>query len=97
MRLAIDIDRGVGNLAQMSSPRKTRGATPPDLNGDLVATAPVLARWLGVNGKAVYDLAKAGVLVRRSRDQFLLEQSVRRYCDYIRKASEGEAGIDETA
>ncbi len=97
MRSAIDIDRGVSNLAQMSSPRKPQGAPPPDLNGELIATAPVLARWLGVNGKAVYDLAKAGVLVRRSRDQFLLEESVRRYCDYIRKLSKGEAGIDETA
>ena len=51
-----------------------------------VATAPVLARWLGISGKGVYDLAKAGVLVHVSRDQFLLEESVRRYCEHIRRA-----------
>ena len=97
MRPAIDIDWGISNLAQMSSLKKSEGAPPPDLNGELIATAPVLARWLGVNGKAVYDLAKAGVLVRRSRDQFLLEESIRRYCDYIRTVTKGGAGIDETA
>jgi hypothetical protein len=52
--------------------------------GELIATAAVLARWLGISGKSVYDLAKAGVLVRSSRDQFLLEESVRRYCEHIR-------------
>ena len=54
-----------------------------------VATAPVLARWLGISGKAVYDLAKAGVLVRVSRDHFLLEESVRRYCEHIRRTASG--------
>ena len=52
-----------------------------------VATAPVLARWLGISGKAVYDLAKAGVLVHVSRDHFILEESVRRYCEHIRRAA----------
>lgn len=52
--------------------------------GELVATGPVLARWLGISGKAVYELAKMGILMRVSRDQFLLEESVRRYCDHIR-------------
>ena len=51
--------------------------TPTD-GADLVASGPVLARWLGISGKAVYDLAKAGILVRISRDQFSLEESVRR-------------------
>ena len=57
---------------------------PRGVNDERLATAPVLARWLGISGKSVYDLAKAGVLVRSSRDQFLLEESVRRYCDHIR-------------
>jgi phytoene/squalene synthetase len=48
------------------------------------ATAPVLARWLGISGKAVYELGKAGVLVHVSRDHFLLEESLRRYCEHIR-------------
>jgi hypothetical protein len=56
-------------------------------SNEAVATPPVLARWLGISGKAVYDLAKAGVLVRVSRDHFLLEESVRRYCDHIRRAT----------
>jgi hypothetical protein len=66
----------------------------PSLNdgAELVASGPVLARWLGISGKAVYDLAKAGILLRVSRDQFSLEESVRRYCEYIRRsASQREA------
>jgi hypothetical protein len=55
--------------------------------GKLLASGPVLARWLGISGKAVYDLAKAGILVRVGRDQFLLEESIRRYCDHIRKTA----------
>jgi hypothetical protein len=56
----------------------------------------VLARWLGISGKAVYELAKAGVLVRVSRDQFLLEESVRRYCEHIRQgASQTDAARGE--
>ena len=54
--------------------------------GAQIVTAPVLARWLGISGKAVYDLAKSGVLVQISRDQFSLEESVRRYCEHIRAA-----------
>ena len=68
--------------------------TPPD-GADLVASGPVLARWLGISGKAVYDLAKAGILVRISRDQFSLEESVRHYCEHIRRTASqhnGDAG-----
>jgi hypothetical protein len=51
----------------------------PHVDGDagaLMATGPVLPRWLGISGKAVYDLAKAGILVRVNREQFSLEESV---------------------
>lgn len=65
--------------------------TPGGSNDPRVATAPVLARWLGISGKAIYELAKAGVLVRLSRDHFLLEESVRRYCEHIRGAPPPEA------
>jgi hypothetical protein len=68
----------------MSADRK---GAPTGRNDEPVATAPVLARWLGISGKAVYDLAKAGILVRVSRDQFLLEESVGRYCDHIRRTT----------
>jgi hypothetical protein len=59
---------------------------------ELLASGPVLARWLGVSGKAVYDLAKAGILVRVGRDQFLLEESVRRYCEHIRQSASQRVG-----
>jgi len=67
----------------------------PSSNGgsNLLASGPALARWLGISGKAVYDLAKAGILVRASRDQFSLEESVRRYCEHIRQiASQRTSG-----
>jgi hypothetical protein len=51
--------------------------------GDLVSGVE-LARWLGLSGKQVYDLAKSGVLVRVGR-AYQLEESVRRYCDYLRR------------
>ena len=35
-----------------------------------------LARWLGLSGKEVYDLGKAGVLIRVGR-AYRLEDSVR--------------------
>jgi hypothetical protein len=43
-----------------------------------------MARWLGLSGKEVYDLAKANILVRVGRS-YRLEESVRRYCDYLRR------------
>ena len=58
--------------------RENRNVPPLAGSNEPIASAPVLARWLGISGKAVYELAKAGVLVRVSRDQFLLEESVRR-------------------
>lgn len=68
----------------MTRANRNQELPTPGASGELLATAPVIARWLGITGKAVYDLAKAGVLVRHSRDQFLLEESVRRYCEHIR-------------
>jgi len=50
-------------------------------------SAPVLARWLGVSGKTVYDLAKAGIVVRAGGGLYRLEESVTRYCEYIRKTA----------
>jgi hypothetical protein len=42
-----------------------------------------LGRWLGLAGKEVYDLAKAGILVRVGR-AYRLEDSVRSYCEHLR-------------
>jgi hypothetical protein len=47
-------------------------------------STPVLARWLGVSGKTVYELAKAGVVVRANGHLYRLEESVRRYCEHLR-------------
>jgi hypothetical protein len=79
-----DIERGKGHFTlAMSNPKKSNDLTSGP-NGELIATGTVIARWLGLSGKSVYDLAKSGVLVRLSRDSFLVEESVRRYCDHIR-------------
>jgi hypothetical protein len=48
-------------------------------------TANTLARWLGVTPKVVYDLAKDGVIARGTGRLFPLEDSVRRYCEHLRK------------
>jgi hypothetical protein len=44
-----------------------------------------LARLLGVSGKVVYDLTKAGILVRGAGRLFEVEGNVRRYCEHLRK------------
>jgi hypothetical protein len=48
-------------------------------------SAQILARWLGVSPKVVYDLTKAGVLDHGAGRLYPLEDSVRRYCDHIRR------------
>ena len=47
-------------------------------------SAPVLARWLGVSGKTIYELAKAGIVVRTNGGLYRLEESVTRYCEHLR-------------
>ena len=46
--------------------------------------ANTLARILGVSGKVVYDLTKAGIIERGAGRLFDLEDSVRRYCEWLR-------------
>jgi hypothetical protein len=48
---------------------------------DGFATGLVLARRLGVSGKTVSELGKAGIAVRSGRGLYELEESVRRYCE----------------
>ena len=50
-------------------------------------SAQTLARWLGVSPKVVYDLTKAGVIEHGPGRLYPLEDSVRRYCDHIRRQS----------
>jgi hypothetical protein len=49
--------------------------------------AATLARCLGVSPKEIYDLAKAGVIERGAGRTFALEDSVRRYCEHLRRAA----------
>jgi hypothetical protein len=42
-----------------------------------------------VTPKVIYDLAKAGVIERGTGRLFPLEDSVRRYCDYLRRQAGG--------
>jgi len=48
-------------------------------------SANTLARCLGVTPKVVYDLAKVGIIERGAGRLYPLEDSVRRYCDHIRR------------
>jgi hypothetical protein len=48
-------------------------------------SANTLARCQGVPPKVIYDLAKAGIIERGSGRLFQLEDSVRRYCDHLRR------------
>jgi hypothetical protein len=58
-----------------------------------LATAPVLARWLGVSGKTVYELAKAGIVVRAARGLYPLEENVTRYCETYARRPAREAEL----
>ena len=46
-------------------------------------TGPELA--LGVSGKVIYDLAKAGIIERAGGGLYALEPSVRGYCEHLRR------------
>jgi hypothetical protein len=56
---------------------------------DGLVSGPELARWLGVSGKVVYQLGKAGIIVRATGGLFQLEESVRRYCEHLRAGQQG--------
>ena len=61
-------------------------------NGEapLPAVSPnTLARCLGVSPKVIYDLAKIGIIERSSARLFPLEDSVRRYCEHLRRQTSG--------
>ena len=57
--------------------------------------AATLARILGVPPKEIYDLAKAGVIERGAGRTFALEDSVRRYCEWLRGQVAGMAQAAE--
>ena len=55
----------------------------------------MLARWLGVSGKTIYELAKAGIVVRAGGGLYRLEESVTRYCEHIRQTAAQRGGPTE--
>jgi hypothetical protein len=54
-------------------------------------SANTLARCLGVTPKIIYDLTKQGVIQRGSGRLFQLEDSVRRYCEHLRRQTAGSS------
>ncbi len=52
--------------------------------------ANALARMLGVTPKGVYDLTKAGVIERGAGRLYSVEDSVWRYCNWLR----GKVALD---
>jgi hypothetical protein len=63
-----------------------------DISGEVSlppVSANILARCLGVTPKVVYDLAKIGVIERGAGRLFPLEDSLRRYCEHIRRHAGG--------
>ena len=54
-------------------------------------SAKALARCLGVTPKIIYDLTKEGVIERGSGRLFELEDSVRRYCEHLRRQMGGSS------
>jgi hypothetical protein len=51
----------------------------PDVDG------ATLARLVGASPKEIYDLAKAGVIERGAGRLFEVEDSVRKYCEHLRR------------
>jgi hypothetical protein len=47
--------------------------------------ANALARMLGVSPKEIYDLTKAGVVERGEGRLYSVEDSVQRYCEWLRR------------
>ena len=47
--------------------------------------ANALAQMLGVAPKEVHDLTKSGVIDRGAGRVYSVEDSVRRYCDWLRR------------
>ena len=52
--------------------------------------ANALAKMLGVTPKEVYDLTKVGVVERGAGRTYSIEESVRRYCEWLR----GKVALD---
>jgi hypothetical protein len=69
---------------QDNQENQSNGEAPPP-----AVSAITLARCLGVTPKVIYDLTKEGVIKRGSGRLFQLEDSVRRYCEHLRRQTGG--------
>ena len=69
----------------MSVPSEDREPKPSGEAPLPAVSANTLARCLGVTPKVVYDLAKAGIIKRGAGRLYPLEDSVRSYCDHLRR------------
>jgi hypothetical protein len=58
-------------------------------------SSDVLARLLGVPPKEIYDLTKSGVIERGAGRLFEVEDSVRRYCEHLRRQLDNAAQAAE--
>lgn len=59
-------------------------------NNDVTAVA--LGRWLGITERMGRELAKEQIVVRAGRGLYKLEESVRRYCEHIRRTTSQRGG-----
>jgi hypothetical protein len=67
----------------MDEKTKTTSAPNDPLIG-LTVSGATLARLLGVSGKTIYELDKSNVIKRATKGNYVLESSVRGYCEHIR-------------
>jgi hypothetical protein len=73
----------------MNAPKQDHESKPNGEEAPLPAvSANTLARCIGVTPKVVYDLTKAAIIERGSSRLYPLEDSVRRYCDHLRRQTE---------
>ena len=79
---------GWGQRASPSTKMSAQDKEESHSNGESplpAVSANTLAHWLGVPPKVIYDLAKAGIIERGSGRLFRLEDSVRQYCEHLRR------------
>src|SRR5215813_13449002 len=84
----------VHHAAELSMKARDQDKEENQSNGEAplpAVSANTLARCLGVTPKIIYDLTKEGVIERGSGRLFQLEDSVRRYCEHLRRQTGGSS------
>ena len=57
-------------------------------------TAKVLGGYIGVSDRTVRDLAEREIAIRGARGSYLLEESIRSYCEHLRATASGRGGVE---